>query len=126
MAVVGESAPSVLKEYYGILTGGIESYGEGQELAPLLAEQLDFEGPIAGKIMGRLPFLQGVKGFIANVSRIDLVQEVHGPEGTAVLYDAYMPKGVVRLTEFFQISDGKIQRLRLLYDPAQYVMMGGA
>ncbi len=75
---------------------------------------------------GTTPFRQGVKGFIANVRKIDLIQEVHGPDGTAILYDAHMPKGVVRLTEFFEFADGKIQRLRIHYDPADYVAKGGA
>lgn len=125
MTIVSGSAPSVLQAYYRVLTGGIDNYEDGRELAPLLAEDLDFEGPIAGRVTGAAPFRQGVKGFIANVSKIDLIQEVHGPDGTAILYDAHMPKGIVRFTEFFQFADGKIQRLRLQYDPADYVAKGG-
>lgn len=126
MTVVSDNAPPVLRTYYRVLTGGIENYGDGQELAPLLAENLDFEGSIAGRVTGATPFLQGVKGFIANVSKIDLIQEVNGPEGTAVLYDAHMPNGTVRLTEFFTFAHGRIQRLRLQYDPAEYLAKGGA
>ncbi|MEQ0558515.1 nuclear transport factor 2 family protein [Amycolatopsis sp. NEAU-NG30] len=126
MAVVSDSAPAVLRDYYRILTGGIENYGDGGELAPLLAEDLGFEGPIAGQVTGSAPFLQGVRGFIANVGKIELVQEVHGPDGSAVLYDAHLPKGTVRLTEFFTFAQGRIQRLRILYDPADYLAKGGA
>lgn len=126
MTVVSDSAPSVLKAYYQVLTGGIEDYGDGQELIPLLADDLDFEGPIAGQVTGAAPFLEGVKGFIANVSKIEMVQEINGPEGTAVLYDAHMPKGITRLAEFFTFADGRIQRLRLQYDPADYLAKGGA
>lgn len=53
------------------------------------------------------------------------IQEVHGPDATAVLYDARLPKGIVRFAEFFALTDGKIQRLRLHYDPADYVAKGG-
>lgn len=126
MTVVSDSAPSVLRDYYRVLTGGIENYGDGGELAPLLADDLQFEGPIAGQVTGSAPFLQGVKGFIANVSKIELVQEVNGPDGAAVLYDAHLPKGTVRLTEFFTIADGRIKRLRIQYDPADYIAKGGA
>ncbi|MFG2005335.1 nuclear transport factor 2 family protein [Spirillospora sp. NPDC048911] len=125
MVVVGDDAPSVIQAYYRVLTGGIEDYGDGEGLAALLADDLHFEGPIAGQVTGSAPFRQGVKGFIANVSKIELLQEVNGPDGTAVLYDAHMPKGVVRLTEFFTLADGKIQRLRIHYDPADYVAKGG-
>lgn len=126
MTLVSDSAPSVLTAYYDILTGGIEDYHDGSELSPLLIEDFDFEGPIAGREIGAALFLEGVKGFIANVSKIDLVQEVHDADGSAIIYDAHMPKGLVRLTEFFRFTDGKIQQLRLLYDPADYLAKGGA
>lgn len=126
MTLVSDSAPSVLEAYYDILTGGIETYGEGKELSPLLMEDFDFEGPIAGHEVGAALFVEGVKGFIANVGKIDVIQEVHDADGSAVIYDAQLPKGLVRLTEFFRFADGKIQRLRLLYDPADYLAKGGA
>jgi hypothetical protein len=114
-----------LRAYYRILTGGIENYEDGRELEPLLADDLEFDGPLAGHVIGAAPFKQGVKGFIANVSKIDVIQEVNGPEGSAVLYDAHLPRGTVRLAEFFTFADGKIQRLRLQYDPAEYIANGG-
>ncbi|MEV0584463.1 nuclear transport factor 2 family protein [Nonomuraea sp. NPDC050310] len=126
MSVVSTAAPVPLPAYYRILTGGIDAYGDGRDLAPLLADDLDFEGPIAGRVTGAARFLQGVKGFIANVGTIDLIQEVHGPDGSAVLYDAQLPRGGVRFAEFFTFADGKIQRLHLHYDPADYLAKGGA
>jgi hypothetical protein len=125
LTVVSDNAPSVIRTYYRILTGGIDNYGDGQELVPLLADDLDFEGSIAGHVTGAAHFRQGVKGFIANVNKIDVIQEVHGADGTAILYDAHMPRGIVRLAEFFKFADGKIQRLRLQYDPADYIAKGG-
>ncbi|WP_049571723.1 nuclear transport factor 2 family protein [Nonomuraea sp. SBT364] len=125
MNVVSDDAPPEIQAYYRVLTGGIETYGDGAELAPLLADDLDFEGPIAGRVTGAALFRQGVKGFIANVGRIDVIQEVNGPDGTAVLYDAHLPQGVVRFSEFFTCADGRILRLRLQYDPADYVAKGG-
>lgn len=55
-----------------------------------------------------------------------MIQEVNGPDGRAVLYDAHMPKGIVRLAEFFTFADGKIRRLRLHYDADDYIAKGGA
>ncbi|GGO78965.1 hypothetical protein GCM10012289_62170 [Nonomuraea cavernae] len=126
MAFLSEHAHCALKDYYRVLTGGIDNYADGRELAPLLTDDLEFEGPIAGRVTGAAPFRQGVKGFIANVSKIDVIQEVNGPEGSAVLYEAHLPRGTVRLAEFFTFTDGKIQRLRLHYDPAAYIAAGGA
>ncbi|WP_188194322.1 nuclear transport factor 2 family protein [Nonomuraea sp. SYSU D8015] len=125
MTVVGDNAPPVIQAYYQVLTSGIENYGDGRDLLPLLADDLDFEGPIAGRVTGAAPFKEGVKGFIANVAEIDLIQEVHDADGTATVYDAHMPKGVVRIAEFFRVSDGRIRRLRLQYDPADYIAKGG-
>ncbi|GAA1558297.1 hypothetical protein GCM10009678_46640 [Actinomadura kijaniata] len=125
MTVVSDSAPPVIRDYYRVLTGGIESYADGRELLPLLADDLDFEGPIAGRVTGSAPFKEGVRGFVANVGGIELVQEVHGPGGTAVLYDAHLPRGTVRMAEFLEIADGRIRRLRLQYDPADYLAKGG-
>lgn len=125
MTVVGDNAPPVIQAYYEVLTSGIESYGDGRELLRLLADDLDFEGSIAGQVTGAAPFKEGVKGFIANVAKIELIQEVHGPDATATLYDAHLPKGVVRISEFFGFADGRIQRLRLQYDPADYIAKGG-
>jgi hypothetical protein len=126
MAVVSDTAPSPLQAYYRVLTGGIDTYDDGRGLAPHLADDLEFDGPLAGRVTGAARFRQGVKGFIANVGKIDLIQEVHGPGGSAVFYDAHLPRGIVRFAEFFTFADGKIQRLRLQYDPADYLAKGGA
>ncbi|MFI6574225.1 hypothetical protein ACIBFB_00385 [Nocardiopsis sp. NPDC050513] len=125
MTVVSDNAPAVIQDYYRVLTGGIDGYEDGRHLLPLLADDLDFEGSIAGRVTGAARFAEGVRGFIANVTGIDLIQEVHDSQGTATVYDAHLPKGAVRITEFFGFADGRIQRLRLQYDPADYIAKGG-
>lgn len=125
MRTLGEGAPGVLQAYYRILGAGIGTYDPGGEFRTLLADDLEFEGPLAGKRTGAEGFCQGVKGFIANVTDINVIQEVHGVHASAVLYDAQMPGGTVRFAEFFSISDGKIAALRLHYDAADYTQKGG-
>ena len=49
---------------------------------------------------------------------------VNGRPG-AVLYDADLPQGTMRFAEFFQVADGRIQSIKLLYDATQYVALGG-
>ena len=55
---------AALRSYYAILLGGVERYGDGQELLPFLADGFEFEGPTAGRVAGAARFAQGVKGFI--------------------------------------------------------------
>lgn len=104
MTTVSEAAPEVLQRYYRILAAGIDAYDADGELRTLLVDDLEFEGPIAGKRTGAAGFCQGVKGFIATVSDIEVIEEVHGEDGSAMLYDAHMPGGIVRLAEFFRLD----------------------
>jgi hypothetical protein len=119
------NAPEPLAGYYRILIGGIDAYGDGVELLPLLDEQLDFEGPIAGRLVGAARFIQGVKGFIANVQAVHPLYFVAHDDQAAALYDAELPGGMVRFSEFFAVEHGAIRELRIQYDPADYVAKGG-
>ncbi|WP_324013498.1 hypothetical protein [Microbacterium sp. JZ37] len=124
--IVSSDAPRVLQEYYAVLTSGADAYGDGDALRPLLSDHLDFTGSLAGHIPDATEgFLQGASGFVATVQGIELVQEVHGTSGSAVLYDATMPGGVVRIAEFFTLRDGVIDRLQLHYDGQDYLAKGG-
>lgn len=124
--ILSATAPHVLQEYYRVLTAGAEAYGDGAPLRPLLSEHLDFTGPLAGHHPDATEgFLHGVAGFIGTVQQIDVVREVHDAHGSAVLYDATLPGGTVRFSEFFTISDGRIDSLNLQYDGPDYLAKGG-
>ncbi|WP_425953618.1 hypothetical protein [Xylanimonas sp. McL0601] len=122
---VFDNAPAPLGEYYRILTAGIDAYADGEELLPILDAKLDFEGPIAGRLAGAARFLVGVRGFIANVKSISPIHLVADSGHAATLYDAELPGGTVRFSEFFVIQDGSIRELRIQYDPADYTAKGG-
>ena len=119
------SGSSPLHRYYAILTGGAEQYGEGRDLLPLLSDDFVFNGPIAGRVEGGQPFTHGVKGFIANVQNITVLQFVTTPEAAAVLYDATFPNGTVRFTEFFTFDGDLIRELHLQYNAGEYLAAGG-
>lgn len=120
------SAPNLLQEYYAILTGGLSSYADGATLRPLLSEHLDFTGSLAGHVPDATEgFLQGVAGFIGAVSAIAVRREVHDAQGSAVLYDATLPGGIVRMTEFFTFAGGVISTLDLQYEGQDYLDKGG-
>lgn len=123
---LSSSAPRVLQDYYRILTSGADAYGHGEQLRPLLSPHLDFAGSLAGHHPDSTDgFLHGVSGFIATVRDIDVVREVHGRDGSAVLYDAALPGGTVRFAEFFGYRDGVIDTLDLHYDGPDYLAKGG-
>lgn len=120
------TAPAALCDYYRELLGGVEAFSEGRSLRPLLVDHLDFTGSLAGHIPDATEgFLRGVAGFIGAVRSIDIVQEVHDPSGSAVLYDAELPGGTVRFAEFFTFHGGKIATLHLHYDGQDYITKGG-
>lgn len=124
--VLSSMAPTVLQEYYRVLTGGAEAYGQGQAMRPLLSDHLDFTGSLAGHRPDSTEgFLQGVAGFVATVDDLEVAAEVHDDRGSAVLYDAGLPGGTVRFAEFFTLAGGRIDTLHLHYDGPDYIRKGG-
>jgi ketosteroid isomerase-like protein len=119
-----ESTAQIVRAYYDILTGGMATFDPAR-LRTILATDLAFEGPIAGHVVGAERFSKGVRGFIETVRSLDMVHQLYGGDMAATLYDAEMPGGTVRFAEFFHVEDGKIQSLRLLYDPTEYRARGG-
>lgn len=123
-SAVVEAHP-VLRRYYTVLRGGAGTYQDGRDLLPLLADDFEFDGPIAGTVSGGARFAQGARGFVENVKGMSVLQAVSAAGGAAVLYDAELPGGAVRFSEFFEFDGGRIRRLRLQYDAADYVAKGG-
>ena len=120
------SAPEVLQQYYRVLTAGPVAFGDGQSLRVLLSEHLDFTGSLAGHRPDATEgFVHGAAGFISTVRSINVVREVHDEQGSAVLYDAELPGGIVRFAEFFTIRHGVIDTLNLHYDGKGYLAKGG-
>ncbi|MBO0693411.1 MAG: nuclear transport factor 2 family protein [Acidimicrobiaceae bacterium] len=115
----------LLDLYYGVLTGGPDAFDDGRSLRRILAPDLDFEGPIAGRATGGERFIRGVFGFVETVRHLHLLQRLEAGSEAATLYDAEMPGGPVRFAEFFTVAEGRIQSLRLLYDATQYRARGG-
>lgn len=124
MTGIQESAgEQVVRSYYAVLRAGAPL--DPDRLRALLAPDLVFEGPIAGQRVGAEPFIKGVAGFVQAARSLDMVHELHAGEYAATLYDAELPGGSVRFAEFFQVRDGRICSLRLMYDPAEFLSRGG-
>jgi hypothetical protein len=119
-----EESP-ILRRYYSILSGGVDQYEDGRELLPLLSDEFVFEGPIAGRVAGGSRFTHGVRGFIETVRDISMLQVVGTSAGAAALYDAELPNGTVRFSEFFEFDGDRISELRIQYNAADYLSSGG-
>jgi ketosteroid isomerase-like protein len=125
MELTKNSTAEVIDGYYDSWRSGIASF-DGARLGAILAEDLDFEGPIAGKRRGAAGFIGGLTRFVEGLQApIRILQEVETGDGAAVIYDADLPGGSMRFAEFFQVAEGRIHAIKLLYDAAQYRALGG-
>ncbi len=125
MGPVITDAATLVRAYYGSWQNGIDTFDK-QGLTEILAEDLDFEGSIAGKRRGAAGFIVGLQRFVEGLkSPIHLQQQVEAGDMAAVLYEAEIPGGSMRFAEFFRVEHGRIASIQLLYDAAQYRALGG-
>ena len=118
-------AATLVSAYYGSWQNGIATFDK-ERLTEILAEDLDFEGSIAGKRRGAAGFLVGLQRFVeAMKPPIRVQQRVESGDLAAVLYEAELPGGSMRFAEFFLVECGRIAAIQLLYDPARYLALGG-
>src|SRR5207244_10698902 len=105
----------LIEAYYGSWRDGISAFDESR-VRGVLAEDLDFEGPIAGKRRGAAGFVGGLERFVEGLQApIQILQHVDSGDEAAVLYDAELPQGTMRFAEFFRVGEGRIQSITLLY-----------
>jgi hypothetical protein len=111
--------------YYDSWRSGIDSL-DRTRLSDILAENLDFEGPIAGRRQGAAGFIAGLTRFVEGLqSPIRILQRVNSDRQAAALYDADLPEGTMRFAEFFEIDGTRIESIRLVYDAERYRALGG-
>jgi hypothetical protein len=126
MDIAQTKTADVIDAYYGSWRDGISSF-DADQLRGVLVEDLDFEGPIAGKRQGSAGFIGGLKRFVEGLrAPIHVLHRIDSQDQAAVLYDAELPEGTMRFAEFFRIDGGRIQSIKLLYDATQYRALGGS
>jgi hypothetical protein len=125
MEIANTKTARLIDDYYSSWRDGISAFEEAH-VRDVLDENLDFEGPIAGKRQGSAGFIGGLKRFVEGLrGPIQILQRIDSGNQGAVLYDAELPEGKMRFAEFFQVGDGRIQSIKLLYDAQQYRALGG-
>jgi hypothetical protein len=107
--------------YYDSWKSGIASYDENL-VRGILAANLEFEGPLAGKRDSAEAFLPGLAAFVKAVKTVRFVQQVFAGNQAAVLYDCdlSMPAGTFRFVEFFVVENDKIQAIKLVFDATEF------
>jgi ketosteroid isomerase-like protein len=125
MELSNTKTADLIEDYYASWRNGSASFDEAR-VTSVLADNLDFEGPIAGKRKGATGFIGGLKRFVEGLrGPIRVLQQLDSGDQAAFLYDADLPEGTMRFVEFFKVGDGRIQSIKLVYDASQYVALGG-
>ncbi len=85
-----------------------------------LADTLDFQGSI-DTFSNADAFIEALKGFRQMVKSVNLIQSFNDDHGAALLYDCdtASPAGVIRTAEFFRVSNGRIDSIRLVFDASE-------
>jgi len=111
----------LVQAYYDSWKNGMASYDEAR-LRGILAPDLRFEGPIAGKREGREPFLVGLADFVRALKAYQLVRQVHAGDEASALYDCNVgaSAGTLRFAEFVRVENDRIQEIKLLYDAGEF------
>ena len=121
MAVSDKTASEVISAYYDSWIGGADAFNVDR-LRTILAPDLVFEGPLAGRRVGVDGFLAGLGGVAKAVKSFRMVQQLHDGNQVSSLYDCELsrPEGTFRFAEFFRVEHGRIQTINLSYDGTEF------
>ena len=120
MTTTSATAAQLVGDYYDSWRNGIAAFDEPR-LRLILAPDLLFEGPIAGTRTGVEPFMGGLRRVAQALTELRMIQLVQSADGAAALYDCQLgASGTLRFAEFIAVANGRIQSIRLVYDPAEF------
>jgi hypothetical protein len=105
----------IVMNYHDAWTGGDLEAARGY-----LAADLNFQGSI--NTFNRADdFIVGLTMFQKMLRGVSLIQSLFSESGAALLYDCdtMSPTGVIRTAEFFTVTGGKIQSIRLVFDATE-------
>ncbi len=110
----------LVQAYYDSWKNGMDSFDEAR-LRRILAPDLRFEGPIAGKREGLEPFMVGLADFVSRLASYRVVQQIDAGSEASALYDCAIGGAEpLRFAEFFRVENDKIQAITLLYDATEF------
>jgi hypothetical protein len=105
----------VVTNYHNAWTRGDVEAARGY-----LNDDLDFQGSI-DTFRRADDFIVGLAMFHKMLRGVNLIQGLYSETGAALLYDCdtMSPAGVIRTAEFFDVRDGKINSIRLVFDATE-------
>jgi len=108
-------AKQIVLNYHNAWTGG-----DMAAALAFLADDLDFQGSI-DSFHRSGDFIAALTMFQKMLRGVSLIQSFFSENGAALLYDCdtLSPAGVIRTAEFFQVRDGKIKSIRLVFDATE-------
>jgi SnoaL-like domain len=111
----------LIDAYYASWTDPTAEFDDAR-LRSVLAPDLDFQGPLAGHRVGADGFIRGVHDVYAALKSFSLIHRVEQGDTVAVLYDCDLrrPSGTHRFAEFFDVANGRIQAIKLMYDGTEW------
>ena len=94
--------------------------GDLQKARTFLADDLRFEGSMFS-FSNADDLIAVVQGFPDILERVDIHRRLFDDRGGVLLYDCVTtgPAGVIRHAEFFDVEDGKITQIRLVFDATE-------
>ena len=65
--------------------------------------------------------IENVKGFRQMVKGVTFLEEVYSGNTASLLYDVATasPAGTIRMAEFYEVSNGKIVKMKLVFDASE-------
>jgi SnoaL-like domain len=107
-----DATRALVRGYYDAWTSGDLDGARSR-----LADDLDFEGSI-DRFTSAEAFVSALGGFAGMLEEAHMLREFYDASGAALLYDCVTrsPAGTIRTAEFFQVEDGKIRQIRLVFD----------
>lgn len=88
-----------------------------EQVRPLLADNVDFEGPL-GATQGLQDTLQGLGRMFATTEHVEVVQRwVDGPDVLTWFQLRTSKAGPLAIVNWSHVEDGRITRIRVTFDP---------
>jgi len=85
--------------------------------ASYVAEDVEFDGPIAGHTTGIDAYMQGLNAFAPVVTGMQIIAAFGDDTQALIMYDlTTAPFGALRTAELLTVKDGKIQEDTLTFD----------